>query len=79
LWDWVNREAVIKSKALKAMGCSERRKEIKRRRHRRKKVEYYKKRIEKANASEKMAIAEKLRELTPGADQLITTLDLEQR
>lgn len=61
------------------MGCSERRKEIKRRRHRRKKVDHFKKRIEKANASEKTAIAEKLRELTPGADHLITKLELEER
>ncbi len=61
------------------MGCSERRKEIKRRRHRRKKVDHFKKRIEKAKASEKTAIAEKLRELTPGAEHLITKLELEER
>ena len=61
------------------MGASERRREIKRRRHRRKKLTHLKKRVEKANASEKAVIATKIRELTPGAEQVITTLSLEER
>lgn len=61
------------------MGCSERQKEIKRRRHRRKKLNHYKMRLKKATVSEKQHIAEKLRQLTPGAEDLITTLSLEER
>ncbi len=61
------------------MGCSERVKEIKRRRHRRKKTEQFKKRVEKATVSEKGHIASKLRSLTPGAQQLIESWSLEER
>ena len=61
------------------MGCSERQKEIKRRRQRRKKLEQYKKRIAKASVSEKAEIANKLREMTPGADDIIKNLQLEER
>ena len=61
------------------MGCSERQKEIKRRRHRKKKLTHYKKRIEKASVSEKAEIANKLRELTPGANDIIQALSLEDR
>jgi hypothetical protein len=58
------------------MGCSERRKEIKRRRHRRAKVVHYQNKLKKATASEKIHIAEKLRALTPGAPVLIERLGL---
>ncbi len=61
------------------MSCSERAKEIKRRRHRRKKMSHYKKRLNTANVSEKAVIAAKIRALTPGADDIITKLDLEER
>lgn len=61
------------------MGCSERRKEIQRRRHRRKKLALYKSRLAKASVSEKTAIAAKLRELTPGAETIIHSLQLEER
>ncbi|MCP4192971.1 MAG: hypothetical protein GY768_20350 [Planctomycetaceae bacterium] len=61
------------------MGCSERRKEIKRRRHRRKKIDHFKKRVVKATVSEKTVIAQKIREITPGAENLIVTLELEER
>ena len=43
------------------MACSERRKEIKRRRHRRKKIAHFAKKLEKATVSEKAAMADKLR------------------
>jgi hypothetical protein len=61
------------------VGCSERRKEIKRRRKRRAKVTKLKGKIEKASVSEKTVIAEKLRDMTPGADVLIARYALEDR
>ena len=61
------------------MGCSERAKEIKRRRHRRKKLDLFKRKLKKATVSEKQHIADKLRAMTPGAENLITNLSLEER
>jgi hypothetical protein len=58
---------------------SERSKEIKRRRHRRKKLELLAKRLKKATVSEKVAIAEKIRNLTPGGEVIIKNWDLETR
>ena len=58
---------------------SERTREIRRRRHRTKKVAHFKKRAAKASVSEKTMIATKLRALTPGAETLIATLQLEER
>jgi hypothetical protein len=52
-------------------GISERGKEIKRRRHRRKKLQLLGKRLKKATVSEKGMIAAKLRDLTPGAEVII--------
>lgn len=59
------------------MPSSERRREIKRRRHRREKINHFKKRVKKATASEKAHIAEKIRSLTPGAEEIIDALGLE--
>ncbi len=61
------------------MGCSERQKEIKQRRQRRKKLSMIKKRVEKATVSEKQHLAEKLRRMTPGAAVLIEALELGDR
>lgn len=61
------------------MGSNERQKEIKRRRHRRKKVELFKQRLDKASPAEKAAIATKLRSLTPGAEDLIRRWQLEDQ
>lgn len=61
------------------MGCSERQKELRRRRHRRQKVSKLLKRAEKASVSEKGEIARKLRQLTPGAPTIIERLSLEER
>lgn len=61
------------------MGCSERKKEIKRRRHRRQKLAQLKQRLEKATVSEKQHITQKLRSLTPGAEVLIEQLNLAER
>lgn len=61
------------------MGISERKKEIKRRRHRLKKMGQLSKRLRKATVSEKTMIAEKLRRLTPGAEVIISSWALEER
>jgi len=58
---------------------SERRKEIKRRRHRRKKVLQFAKKLDKATVSEKVAMAEKLRQLTPGGKEIADRWELEKR
>jgi len=61
------------------LGCSERQKEIKRRRQRRKKLGVIKRKLEKATVSEKQHLAEKLRSMTPGAATLIENLKLGER
>ena len=60
-------------------GISERAKEIKRRRHRRTKLEKLNKRLKKATASEKTVIAAKVRNLTPGAEVIIDRWGLESK
>jgi hypothetical protein len=67
------------SEGVVSVSCSERRKEIKRRRHRRKKIELFKKRLNNATVSEKQHIAGKLRELTPGAEAVVQHWALEER
>ena len=57
----------------------ERMREIRRRRSRRKKMAILKRKAGKANASEKTAIAAKIRKLTPGAEIVIANLGLEAR
>ncbi len=61
------------------MAISERGKEIKRRRHRRKKLALLAKRLKKATVSEKAMIAEKIRSLTPGGDVIVKDWDIEAR
>ena len=61
------------------MPCSERRKEIKRRRHRRKKLGQLSKRLTKATVSERSVISEKIRCLTPGGKTIIDNWDLDKR
>jgi hypothetical protein len=60
-------------------GISNRMKEIKRRRHRRQKLAKFETKLKKATASEKQVIAEKLRKMTTGCDDLIVRMGLEQR
>jgi hypothetical protein len=60
------------------VGCSERKKEIRRRRSRREKLAHLKGRLAKATKSEQGEIARKLRELTPGAETLISNWGLEE-
>jgi hypothetical protein len=57
----------------------ERQRELRRRRSRRKKMTVLKRKVTTANVSEKTAIANKLRGLTPGADQIIARMNLEDR
>ena len=59
-------------------GISERGKEIKRRRHRRKKLVQLGKRVKKATVSEKSVIAAKIRNLTPGAEVIIDRFQLRE-
>lgn len=61
------------------MSCSERKTELRRRQHRRKKLSILERKLQKATVSEKVVIAEKLRRLTPGAEVLIARWDLEKR
>jgi hypothetical protein len=61
------------------MGIIHRHKELRQRRHRRKKLNSFKRRLTKATPSEKAHIATKIRRLTPGAETIIATLGLEER
>lgn len=60
-------------------GISDRHQEIHRRRKRREKLKKFQTRLKKANASERLAIAEKLRRMTPGAEVIIANWKLEER
>ncbi|MBL9080444.1 MAG: hypothetical protein JNK76_01470 [Planctomycetales bacterium] len=58
-------------------GITDRKQEIKRRRHRKKKLSIFKRKLKKAGASEKAVIVEKIRNLTPGAEVIIANLGLD--
>ena len=60
-------------------GISDRKQEIKRRRHRRQKLAKFQQKLKKATVSEKTVIAEKLRKMTPGAETIIKSMKLEER
>jgi len=60
-------------------GISDRAQEIKRRRHRKKKLAKLATKLKKANASERLAITHKLRAMTPGAEVIIKNWDLAER
>ena len=60
------------------MPGSERKRELRRRRHRRQKVAKLKVRAEKASGSEKKVIADKIRGLTPGCNAIIEKLGLDK-
>lgn len=60
-------------------GIIHRMKELKQRRHRKKKLTVLKRRALKASASEKAVMAAKIRRLTPGAEVIIATLGLEEK
>ena len=58
------------------MSLSERKQELKRRRHRKKKLKVFARKLAKATVSEKTVIAEKIRRLTPGCEVLDRQLGL---
>ncbi|HEX4145525.1 MAG TPA: DUF6800 family protein [Pirellulales bacterium] len=60
-------------------GISDRKQEIKRRRHRRKKLQKLAGRLKKATFSEKQVIAAKIRNLTPGAEVIIENWGLQEQ
>lgn len=60
-------------------GILQRQRELAKRRHRKKKMKVIKRKLTKANASEKAVLATKIRRLTPGAEVIIGTLGLEER
>jgi hypothetical protein len=60
-------------------GQIERDKELRQRRHRKKKMKVLKRRAAKATTSEKSHIAAKIRRLTPGGDLIVKALGLEER
>ncbi len=61
------------------MSCSERKRELRRRRHRKKKVSILVRKLEKATVSEKTIIADKLRALSPGGETIVARLELDKR
>jgi hypothetical protein len=61
------------------VSCSERRRELRRRRKRTKKITHLKRRVPQASVSEKTAIAARIRKMTPGAETIIGQLALEER
>lgn len=61
------------------MSCSERKKELRRRRHREKKISIFARKLKKSTVSERAVIAEKLRALTPGGEVIIARWDLVKR
>ncbi len=60
-------------------GISNRMKEVKRRRHRKQKLAKFQTKLKKATTSEKLSMAEKLRKMTSGCDDLIARMGLEDR
>ena len=61
------------------MSISERKKELKRRRHRQQKLAAFARKLQKATTSEKATIVEKIRALTPGSEEIIRRWELEKR
>jgi hypothetical protein len=61
------------------VSCSERKRELRRRRHRQKKVKIMARKLASATVSERGIIADKLRNLTPGGEVLVASWDLEKR
>ena len=53
------------------MSISERKKEIRRRRKRRAKYAHYKSKLAKMDGSQKEKLIQKLRQMTPAADELV--------
>ena len=60
-------------------GTIHRMKELRQRRHRKKKMTILKRKAVKASASEKAVMAAKIRRLTPGAEVIIAAMGLEEK
>ena len=60
-------------------GISERGKELRRRRHRKVKIKKLASKLKKATNSEKLAIAQKVRNLTPGCEVVLNNWGLSER
>ncbi len=60
-------------------GIIQRHRELRQRRHRKKKLTILKRRAVKATPSEKAHIAAKIRKLSPGGEVIIANLGLEER
>lgn len=60
-------------------GILQRQRELRARRHRKKKLTILKRKAAKANVSEKVVIANKIRRLSPGGEVIIANLGLEER
>jgi hypothetical protein len=61
------------------VSASERQRELRRRRHRRKKLAILNRKLATATVSEKTIIADKIRNLTPGGEVIVERLELEKR
>ena len=61
------------------MSLSDRQQELKRRRHRKKKLRVFARKLDKATVSEKTVIAEKIRRMTPGCETVIENWELEKK
>ena len=61
------------------VSLSERKQELKRRRHRKKKLKVFGRKLTTATVSEKSVIAEKVRRLTPGCEVIIENWDMEKK
>jgi hypothetical protein len=64
---------------VRSVSICERKKELKRRRHRTKKLVHWAQKLQKATVSEKGIIAEKVRRLTPGGEVVLELWGLKQR
>jgi hypothetical protein len=60
-------------------GIIQRHRELRQRRHRKKKLKVLKRRAVKATPSEKAHIAAKIRRLSPGGEVIVANLGLEER
>jgi hypothetical protein len=61
------------------VSCSERKRELRRRRHRKKKLSILSRKLQKSTVSERTVIADKIRSMTPGGEVIIANWDLIKR
>jgi hypothetical protein len=61
------------------VSLSDRQQELKRRRHRKKKLKVFSRKLASATVSEKSVMAEKIRRMTPGCETVIENWELEKK